>query len=49
MEVFTVLENDSPLRTAHYTEGPDENCGENIGEKGPPRVRTAQNTHIVSG
>jgi hypothetical protein len=36
--------NDSSLRSAHYAVGPDESCGENIGEKGPDRAPTAQNT-----
>jgi hypothetical protein len=43
---FTVPENDSILRTAHYTVAPKEDCAKNKGEKGPDGVRTAQNTHI---
>ena len=38
-------ENDSVLRTEQYTEGPEENCAKNRGEKGFFAVRTAQNTH----
>jgi integrase len=41
-----VPENDSILRTAHYTGGPEEDCAKNKGEKGSDGVRTAQNTHI---
>ena len=37
--------DDSSLRSAHYAVGPDESCGKNIGEKGPDRAPTAQNTH----
>ena len=38
-------ENESILPTAHYTVGPEGNCIKNMGEKGPGRARTAQNTH----
>ena len=41
-----MLGNDSTLPTAHYTAGLEESCVKNTGEKGPGRVRTAQNTHI---
>lgn len=37
--------NDSLLRTAQYTEGPEENGAKNTGEKGSSAVRTAQDTH----
>jgi hypothetical protein len=40
-----VPENDSVLRTAHYTGGPEENRVKNTGEKGLDRERTARNTH----
>lgn len=39
-------ENDSVLRTAHYTGAPEEILARNTGKKGPDRPRTAQNTHI---
>ncbi len=35
---------DSTLPTAQYAVGTDENCLENIGEKGLDRARTAQDT-----
>lgn len=41
-----MLGNDGTLPTAHYAVGPDDSPVKNIGEKGPDRERTAQNTHI---
>ena len=39
-------ENESTLRTARYTGGPEEDCAKNTGENGRGPLRTAQNTHI---